>query len=253
MNEKVKLEVVRRPLASQLVAEQILEHVRRGTLRPGDQLPTEKELMRQLGVGRSSVREGLQVLATLNLIDSRPGSGTFIRTPHSNDQPQLDVLGALMSNTHALELLEARQMIEPAAVRLACIRATDADLDRLDALLDEHVLLLERGEPVHEHAARFHVLLAEISHNQIAAQFMQSIMGLLSARGRRIDRAPETAQEEIVEHREIARLVRARDPDPASAAIMTHIVRSAHIYDVQLASMPGDRAGDTRASAQGAT
>lgn len=237
MATNVKLRLVRRPLASQLVAEQILEHVRSGTLRPGDQLPTEKELMRQLGVGRSSVREGLQVLATLNLIDSRPGAGTFIRAPSSGDELQLDVLGALMSNAHALELLEARQMIEPAALRLACIRATDADLDRLDALLNEHALRLKRGEPVHEHAARFHVLLAEMSHNHIAAQFMQSIMGLLSARGRHIDRAPESAREEIVEHRRIARLVRARDPAAASAAITTHILHSARIYDVELASL----------------
>jgi GntR family transcriptional repressor for pyruvate dehydrogenase complex len=237
MTAKLKLEVVRRPLAPQLVAEQILEHVRRGTLKPGDQLPTEKELMRQLGVGRSSVREGLQILATLNLIDSRPGAGTYIRRPNSSDELQLDVLGALMSNAHALELLEARQMIEPAVLRLACIRTTDADLDRLDALLDEHARRLQRGEPAHELAARFHVLLAEMSHNHIAVRFMQSIMGLLSARGRPVDQIPEVAQEEIAQHREIARLVRARDPEAASAAIVRHILHSAHIYDVELASL----------------
>lgn len=237
MSQKVKLEVVRRPSASRLVAEQLLDHIRRGTLKSGDQLPTEKELMLQLGVGRSSVREGLQILSTLNLIEARPRAGTFVRIPSASEQLHLELLGPLISNFHALELVEARQMIEPAVVRLACIRATEEDLDRVDALLDEHSRLLARGDAVHEHAARFHVLLAECSHNQIAAQFMKSIMGLLMARGRKIERIPGYAEEEVVEHRAIAQLIRARDPETAVASMAAHIVRSAQTYDVEMAAV----------------
>ena len=221
-----------------MVAEQLLDHVRRGTLKSGDQLPTEKELMQQFGVGRSSVREGLQILSTLNLIESRPRVGTFIRIPSPSEQ--LELLGPLISNFDALELVEARQMIEPATVRLACIRATDEELDRVDALLDEHSRLLAQGEAVHEQAARFHVLLAECSHNRIAAQFMRSIMGLLMARGRKIDRIPGYAQEEVTEHRAIAKLIRARDPDAAFAEMAAHIVRSAQTYDAEMAGETAD-------------
>lgn len=231
MTNKVKLKVVRRPSASSMVAEQLLDHIRSGALQSGDQLPTEKELMQQFGVGRSSVREGLQILSTLNLIESRPRAGTFIRIPSASEQLQVELLGPLISNFHALELLEARQMIEPSAVRLACIRATDEEIDRIDALLDEHARLLARGEPVHELAAKFHVLVAECSHNQIAAQFMKSIMGLLMARGRKIERIPGYAEEEVTEHRAIAQLIRARDPEAAFAEMASHIVRSAQTYD----------------------
>jgi GntR family transcriptional repressor for pyruvate dehydrogenase complex len=250
-SQKVKLEVVRRPSASRLVAEQLLDHVRRGTLKSGDQLPTEKELMNQFGVGRSSVREGLQILSTLNLIEARPGAGTFVRIPSPSEQLHLELLGPLISNFHALELVEARQMIEPAVVRLACIRTTDAELDRVDALLDDHSRLLAQGEAVHEHAARFHVLLAECSHNQIAAQFMKSIMGLLMARGRKIERIPGYAEEEVVEHRAIAKLIRARDPEAAFAEMAAHIVRSAQTYDVEMAAVtaeppPGKRPARTK-------
>src|SRR5258706_15599144 len=108
MINKMKLQVVRRPSASGMVAEQLLDHVRRGTLKSGDQLPTEKELMQQFGVGRSSVREGLQILSTLNLIESRPRAGTFIRIPSASEH--LELLGPLISNSDALELVEARQM-----------------------------------------------------------------------------------------------------------------------------------------------
>ena len=236
-----------------MVAEQLLDHVRRGTLKSGDQLPTEKELMQQFDVGRSSVREGLQILSTLNLIESRPRLGTFIRIPSASEQLQLELLGPLIFNFHALELLEARQMIEPAAVRLACIRATEEELDRVDVLLDEHSRLLAQGDPVHEQAARFHVLLAECSHNQIAAQFMKSIMGLLMARGRKIERIPGYAQEEVIEHRAIAQLIRARDPEAAFTVMATHIVRSAQTYDVEMDEDTAERPpGESSARPQGA-
>ena len=107
--------------------------------------------------------------------------------------------------------------------------------------LDDHARLLARGEAVHEHAARFHVLLAECSHNQIAAQFMKSIMGLLMARGREIERIPGYAKEEVVEHRAIAQLIRARDPEKAFAAMAAHIVRSAQTYDVEMAAVTAKR------------
>lgn len=236
MPGNVKLRMIRRASASQQVAEQILDHIKGGAISPGDQLPTEKELMQQLGVGRSSVREGLQILATLNLIESRPGVGAFLRVLRPGDHIRLDLLGALISNTDALELLEARQMIEPAAVRLACTRATKADIDRVEALLNEHESLLRIGRPIHESAARFHVLLAECSHNQIVTQFMSSIMGLLMARGRRIDRVPGYAERETEEHRVLLDLVRARDPEAASLAMAAHIVASAQTYDVDLGS-----------------
>jgi DNA-binding FadR family transcriptional regulator len=84
------------------------------------------------------------------------------------------------------------------------------------------------------------VLLAECSHNQIAAQFMRSIMGLLMARGRKIDRIPGYAQEEVIEHRAIAQLIRARDPDAAFAEMAAHIVRSAQTYDVEMADETAD-------------
>ena len=248
MTGAIKFETVRKSSASRLVAEQILDSIRVGTLKSGDQIPIEKELMQQFGVGRSTVREGLQILSALNLIESRPGAGTFVRVPNPSEQLKPELMGALIANSPALELLEARQMIEPTAVRLACIRATKSELDRLDALVDEHAKLLSDGKPVHEHAARFHVLLAACSHNQIAVQFMSSIMGLLKVRGRKIDSIPGFAEEEIVEHRALVRHVRSGKPDAAAAAMTAHIIRSAQTYDVDMSSGMHEKALRTTTS-----
>jgi DNA-binding FadR family transcriptional regulator len=222
---------VERRTAAQSVAEQLLAMIRRGALKPGDQLPPERELMEKLSVGRSSVREAMQILATLNVVSSHPGSGTYVRQPTPDDVLRPDVVGLLISNAVAMELLEARQMIEPSCVRLACLRATPEDLDRIDDLLDRHQEALNAGRSVNEHAARFHVLLAAAAHNRVAVSFMESVLGLLMARGRRTDRIPGYAQREIDEHREILGLVRLRDGERAEAAIRTHVLGSAATYD----------------------
>ncbi|MBX6322533.1 MAG: FadR family transcriptional regulator [Rhodospirillaceae bacterium] len=222
---------VERRTAAQSVAEQILAMIRRGALKPGDQLPPERELMEKLSVGRSSIREAMQILATLNVVSSHPGSGTYVRKPSPDEILRPEVVGLLISNAMAMELLEARQMIEPFCVRLACLRATDEDLARIEDLLDRHQEALNAGRSVNEHAARFHVLLAAAAHNRVAVSFMESIIGLLMARGRRTDRIPGYAQREIEEHREVLRLVRLRDADRAESAIRAHVLGSAATYD----------------------
>jgi GntR family transcriptional regulator, transcriptional repressor for pyruvate dehydrogenase complex len=222
---------VPRVTAARSVAEQILSMIRRGVLKPGDQLPPERELMEKLSVGRSSVREAMQILSTLNVVSSQAGSGTFIQQPKSDELLRPDVLGLLISNEAAMELLEARQMIEPACIRLACLRATEEDLARIEGLLAEHQKAVDAGRPVNEFAARFHVLLAAASHNRVAVTFMESMLGLLMARGRRTDNVPDSAQHEIDEHRAILALLREREPERAVAAISDHVLKWAAAYE----------------------
>ena len=96
-------------------------------------------------------------------------------------------------------------MIEPPTARLACIRATEGDLNSIAKLLEDHKRALEASDPVNEHAAKFHVLVARASHNHIVASFMESIIGLLMERGRKVGRIPGYATQELAEHAEIAR------------------------------------------------
>src|SRR4051812_7239907 len=99
---------LQRQTAAQAVAGRLLEMVRSGALLPGERLPTERELAERLGVGRSSVREALQMLATLNLVEARAGAGTFVRRPGFGEIFRPETLALLAANTAALELLEAR-------------------------------------------------------------------------------------------------------------------------------------------------
>lgn len=218
--------------SAQQVAQQLLGMIRRGVLKPGDQLPTERELIERLGVGRSTIREGLQILSTLNIVQASPGHGTFIKEPRTEDVLRVEQIGFLINNVVALDLLEAREMIEPQSVRLACLRATDRELDPIETLLDDHRAALDHKLPTDEHAAKFHVLLAEASRNQVFVTFMGSILDLLRARGRRSPLTDELRETELSEHREILRLVRARDQQAAADYVTGHVVRWAVHYDV---------------------
>jgi GntR family transcriptional repressor for pyruvate dehydrogenase complex len=153
--------------SAQQVARQLLAMIRQGALKPGDRLPPERQLMESVGIGRSRVREGLQILAKLNFIYSSPGQGTFIREPRAEDELRVEQIGFLINSVMALHLLEARKIIESQSVRFACLHATEAQLRPIDTLLSHHRRALDHRLPTSEFAARFHVLLAESSCNSV--------------------------------------------------------------------------------------
>src|SRR5438094_9164208 len=123
-------------------------------------------------------------------------------------------------------------MIAPQSVRLACHRASYEDLDAIQTLLDQHESALEANRSTSEHAAKFHVLLAEASRNRVFVTFMCSILDLLRARGTEVRLSDELRQLELSEHREILRLVRAKEPEAAAEFVTRHIVKWAVHYDV---------------------
>ena len=246
----LKLVPVARVTSAQSVAQQVLGMIRTGNWAAGDKLPSEKELCEQLAVGRSTVREALQILATLNVVEPMAGQGTFVKAPTSAEVLRADLIGFLIGNSVALELLEARAMIEPTLARMACLRGTDDDFARIDRLLDDHAAAHAAGLPVSFHAARFHVLLAEAAHNRVAVTFMTSILELLTQRGRRFDHLPDYQRREIAEHRAILEVIRSRDADRAEAVLRAHIVESAATYDLEAPRTAPDSAPKSRKTAR---
>lgn len=224
------LHPVVRLTSAQTAANQLLGMIRSGTWRVGDALPSEKELTESLGVGRSTVREALQNSAALNVVELSAGHRTIVKSPTAAELFRTDVIGLLIKDTLAEEMLEARVMIEPDCVGLAAERATEEDLARIDRLLAEHEAQHEQDRPVSEYGARFHILLAEASHNRVAASFMSSILHIMKERGRRIDTIPNARRKEIDDHRAIFELVRARRAADASAAMRAHILEWSNTY-----------------------
>jgi len=215
---------------SQVVAERLIQHIGKGNFKPGDKLPSEKELMQMFGVGRSSMREALQALAIMDVIDIRPGQGTFVKDYHQNLIVPPNILTPLVDKDVTLDLLEAREIMEPPMAELAVNRATAEDLEKMEALLLQCEENLKNDEPVYELSAAFHLLVANSSHNKVFIKFLESIIGLLAARGARIEEYNHFNEWEVKSHREIFEAIKARDAARAREIMNQHLDNSARAY-----------------------
>src|SRR3989475_7322698 len=130
------IEPIRRSRLYQGIVEQIEGLLERGDIRPGDQLPPERQLADQFQVSRASVREALRTLELLGIVETRPGGGTFVRqtTPDDLARP----LTGLISRGHSLaDVIEFRGLIEPAIAALAAERITQSQLTELGEIFSE--------------------------------------------------------------------------------------------------------------------
>src|SRR5687768_11866542 len=101
----------RRKTLARQVAERLFERIRRGELRPGQRLPTEQELVREFGVGRSSVREALQALVVIGAVDVRPRRGAVVQSIGGTEFRLNRALGPLLDSDTLIELSEMRRIV----------------------------------------------------------------------------------------------------------------------------------------------
>ncbi len=216
----------RRKLAES-VAEQLM-HVLKD-MPAGAKLPPEKELMQQLGVGRSTVREALKGLEVMGVIEIRHGQGAFVADPSPSDGTEGISQALAKGVTH--ELLEARHIIEVAITQLAAQRRTETDLQEIEADLSEHERALrEPGTPA-KPAMRFHTLLAQAAHNDVLASMFDSFAKLMVDRGPRLyERVPNFAAWEVEQHRAIFEAIKAGQVEQAATLMAHHVDAMAEHY-----------------------
>src|SRR5438045_9105353 len=140
------LEPVRRSRIYEHIVEQIQALIGDGKLRPGDQLPPERVLAETFKVSRTSLREALRALELSGYIEGRQGGGTFVRAPSANDIVQPMATALLAGKRELVDVLEVREMIEPALARLAALRPTEAQIGELDNILARQAEKVDCGE-----------------------------------------------------------------------------------------------------------
>jgi GntR family transcriptional regulator, transcriptional repressor for pyruvate dehydrogenase complex len=232
MDEKVPDLVIQqapRKKLAETVAQQILDAIRE--LEPGTRLPPERELTKQLGVGRSTVREALNGLAMIGVVEIRHGQGVFVTEP-SGITAGLEDVRSLPPKEITEELLEARRIVEVELARLAAERRTQEDLDKMQALLDAHRADLEamRG-PVME-ASQFHLLVADAAGNQLLADVVRPFFRLMLERGPQLYETEDGyAQWELEQHTGIAEAIRSGDAELARNRMLEHVSSMAGRYE----------------------
>jgi GntR family transcriptional regulator, transcriptional repressor for pyruvate dehydrogenase complex len=126
--------VIRTSLSDEIV-EQIIDLISRDVLKPGERLPSERELCKKFGVGRTSLREALRSLAVMGILDGRVGEGTFVSTNNKKYLEKTLQWGLLLDRKKVEDLIETRLMLESQTAFLASQRATKQNLQEIGQTL----------------------------------------------------------------------------------------------------------------------
>ena len=238
-HEKPFLSSIAQRRLPDIIAEQIVDGIRRNGLMPGDRLPTEQELARQLEVGRTSVREGLQRLQVLGIVEVRKGLGAFVSEPPRNDAKDAFVR---WSAEHAFvieELIEVRVALEGQAASLAAARADNAQIMEIERCDSEHQAGAELSEIVRSDE-RFHEAIFEASGSRmLATLYRELIAELLEFRWKTLA-LPWAPERSAKGHAEIVSAIRNRDPRAARSAMIDHLwVLYAEVHNAAEGRDPG--------------
>lgn len=210
----------------QQIAEQVLGMIEAGEYRPGDRLPPEHDLARDLKVSRPSVREAMIVLETAGVVEVRTGSGSFVREPTLSGW-RLPWSEPDDPGPGPLEWFKGRLVLEPALAAEAAREATAEEIARLSDLVDRIEAQIQIEAHVGPDHFAFHEELAIASHNSVLARFARELIDVnQTAIWRKVrDRIDtfDSLTKGVESRRRIVEALRARDPRAAEEAMRGHL------------------------------
>jgi GntR family transcriptional regulator, transcriptional repressor for pyruvate dehydrogenase complex len=214
----------REPRLSDKVTEAILETIASNQLKPGDLLPTERQLGEQFGVSRTVIREAVRALRAKGMLEVKGGSGVRIVAVDEGtvrESMRHFVKGSELDYT---KVDEVRRVLEVAAAGLAAERATPEDIERINETIEQMDNSCEDVENTVQFDIAFHRALASSTHNELFLVLHDS-MGemLLEVRRRNLARGAARRRLVVEMHRRIRDAVAAHDPDAARAAMVDHL------------------------------
>ncbi|HKJ88827.1 MAG TPA: FadR/GntR family transcriptional regulator [Gammaproteobacteria bacterium] len=224
--------IVFQPIRPKKISEEIVEQIKvliaNGELKPGERIPSERELSLMLGVSRPSVREAIMVLEAMGFLESRQGGGTYVRT--LTESTLTDPLARLMERKdprmlHALA--EVRMGLESWSAYLAAQRAEDHEIEelrRLYAIMEEQAA---SGGWDADVDARFHYTITAATHNTVQVHVLDTIHTLfhttIQVALTEFYRKAGYLELLLTQHREILEAIAGHDPEPARQKMIEHL------------------------------
>lgn len=204
------------------VVEKLKESIANGEILPGDPLPSERQLMDDFGVSRSSLREAFRVMELLGLIESIPGKGRFVRHPRTLSEDKETIR---LEDSAILELMEARRVLDPAIAAESAMRATPSDLTRMLRVITATEKRLGDPNGRAESDFNFHLVLAEATHNFIFVNITHMNFDLIMATHDKIYNLLDDRDAFLLEHRAMYEAILDHDVERAREAAGQHIDR----------------------------
>jgi DNA-binding FadR family transcriptional regulator len=208
---------------SQVVTEDLLRQIREGQFRVGDRLPTQQELMRTYGVGHSVVRESMQQLVAVGIVDVRPRRGAIVLSVDARNALDDQILAALLSDQAVEDLYALRRLIEVAIAGQAAERAMPAQIAAIEEVHERFGEASAVDLPVFHIDVEFHRAVAEASQNVVYVRVLDALADVLALIREQARRVPGATREAHVQHGVLLDAIRARDPEAARAAMERHI------------------------------
>jgi GntR family transcriptional repressor for pyruvate dehydrogenase complex len=238
---------VRKQSVGQQVVGQIVELIRTGNLRPGDRLPSERELVEIFGISRPSLRESMRALSVLGIVESRHGGGAFVT---ELDAPtMLAPLDFFLSLSQANfdDAFESRRIIEVEIVRKAAAKASRADISDLSDMIAAHATI--QSDPVGFRIldSRFHEKLSSIAGNAVLQRVAYGLYNMGLDFRRQATAEAGLISQSTQDHGRIAAAIAEHDSDGAADAMTRHLQ---HIEDSTKRVMNGEPRKRTRTSAK---
>lgn len=205
------------------IIDRLVLLIANGALKPGDKLPPERELMRQLGVGRSSLREAIGTLSLTGVLTVRPGSGMYVTVSPEEFLAKPLGWGIPFGRGRVQEIVEARRILERAIVALAAERASETELAEMRYHLFQMNTSRRSLRKVITADISFHAALAKASHNDVLQSLFLQIRNLLRSFTEKVLSVPGAYDSVISGHGEIFRAVEAHDVEGAQSALCRHL------------------------------
>ncbi len=210
------------PLINDQIQEAIKQYILDNRLQDGDKLPSENSLSKQLGVSRNSVREAVQSLASLGIIEVRRGSGLYVKG--FTLKPLVDNLsyGVLFDLRELEDLLQVREVLESGMVDLALPHLTGERLALLDSIVAQMLVLAEQGEPLVEMDRLFHLEMFRPVGNSILLQLQDIFWSALRNALNHINIADNNPIRTAQLHGAVVGAARSGDPEMVRRALSRH-------------------------------
>jgi GntR family transcriptional repressor for pyruvate dehydrogenase complex len=209
------------------IVSEIKDRVISGELKEGDSLGSQDDLARSMGVSRASLREALNRLNLMGLVETRQGSGTFIRRTMPVDYMSSLSSLLIMDQVSAAELLDARLHIESAVAALAAKNATELDIKKIKFVLNgmENDFRANKLGSFIARDVQFHMLIAESSKNRVLVKVVEIIRDILRQFIKKFfDALPMSVSDAVAYHRKIYEAIERHDPVAARKHMEDHIM-----------------------------
>jgi DNA-binding FadR family transcriptional regulator len=205
----------------------LLELIRDRGFKPGDKLPSERDLAVLFGMSRSAVRESLIRLDTLRIVESRPKSGVYLQPYGAERSIEAMVLFAEtntpLTAAEVVQSVELRSVLESEAMRLACLRRTQDDLDLLQKILSDSAAAIARGETLAELDPLFHKAIVAATKNDVLLRFINVFYRMSRKRREIYFNEPLQSKRSHAQHVQLYGAIEAQDAELGQQILRRHL------------------------------